>query len=127
MNNFEGLHPIMTASYNLDWLTKYKVKDVETLRTNLNADQGPADSSTFVNDVMRKIMDGQQLCWGISDKAGNLIGIVAIYDLSHPAVDVHYQVASAHQASFNAAEVKTSIDSLLAGINHQIDQWVPHL
>ncbi|MHA8110197.1 hypothetical protein ACYATP_01580 [Lactobacillaceae bacterium Melli_B4] len=126
MSTFEGLHPIMTAHYTLDWLTQFKVKDVDQLRKTLFTDQTD-DPSDFINSVMRKVMDGDQLWWAISDKQGQLIGLVVIDDLTNSQVNVNYQIIPAAQSAFNADEVKASVDSLLAGINHQVGQWKAEL
>ncbi|UQS86265.1 GNAT family N-acetyltransferase [Nicoliella spurrieriana] len=121
--NFEGLHPLMTAHYRLDWLTKAKLPAVMKLNRALGHPSSLQATSEFVNETMRKIMAGQLLCWGISNRDEQLIGLVTIKNLAEPEVVVTTKINPAFKAGFNGAEVKDSIASLLSGIHHQVGTW----
>lgn len=75
MNSFEKFHPVLTAHYTLDWLTQTPVKQVDDLFnspyfTTVSAERLPNeifDTIKGVNRIMRKVMNGSQLTWGITN------------------------------------------------------------
>ncbi|MBW1605234.1 hypothetical protein [Lactobacillus sp. Sy-1] len=123
MNHFEGLHPILTANYRLDWLTKFKLPAVTQLRAELNQPSNLEATSRWINETMRRVMGGSELCWGLGDKQGKLMGIITITNLDHDGVDVRIKTMHPFNMQFNESEVRDSIESLLHGISHHINSW----
>ena len=68
MTKFELYHPILTPHYQLNWLTQFKVKDVNTLRRRLTAHESMIETANYVNREMSTVMNDQALTWGISNK-----------------------------------------------------------
>lgn len=77
MTKFELYHPILTPHYQLNWLTQFKVKDVNTLRRRLTAHESMIETANYVNREMSTVMNDQALTWGISNKQqDDFLGIV---------------------------------------------------
>ncbi|MCH5462368.1 GNAT family N-acetyltransferase [Lactobacillus sp. LC28-10] len=77
MSKFELYHPILTPHYQLNWLTNFKVKDVNTLRRTMNPSETMIETANYINREMSTVMNDQALTWGIGDKQkDNFIGIV---------------------------------------------------
>ncbi|GAX04781.1 hypothetical protein IWT25_00074 [Secundilactobacillus pentosiphilus] len=77
MAKFELYHPILTPHYQLNWLTQFKVKDINALRQRLNIHESMIETATYVNREMSTVMNDQALTWGISNKQqDDFIGIV---------------------------------------------------
>ncbi|MFC6255133.1 GNAT family N-acetyltransferase [Secundilactobacillus hailunensis] len=84
MAKFELYHPILTPHYQLDWLTNFKVKDVNALRQTINPKESMLETANYVNREMSTIMNDQALTWGVSDKQQD--DLLAIVNLA-PADD----------------------------------------
>jgi len=77
MAKFELYHPILTPHYQLDWLTNFKVKDVNALRQISQPTESILETANYVNREMSTIMNDQALTWGVSDKQqDDLLAIV---------------------------------------------------
>lgn len=77
MSKFELYHPILTPHYQLNWLTNFKVKDVNKLRQTINPKESMIETANYINREMSTVMNDQALTWGIGDKQqDNFIGIV---------------------------------------------------
>ncbi|GAT17836.1 hypothetical protein [Secundilactobacillus silagei] len=77
MAKFELYHPILTPHYQLDWLTNFKVKDVNALRQAGHPTESMLETANYVNREMSTIMNDQALTWGVSDKQqDDLLAIV---------------------------------------------------
>lgn len=77
MAKFELYHPILTPHYQLNWLTQFKVKDINTLRQRLNAHESMIETANYVNREMSTVMNDQALTWGVSNKQqDDFLGIV---------------------------------------------------
>lgn len=106
MQNFEHYHPIYTNKFVLDWLTMSKVRDVFELRHNRHIaadsdrdiDETIVDTTGYVNNMMRLVMNNQALIWGISDKhSGEFLGMVAIWDFDHDSAMIRFEILPQHQ------------------------------
>ena len=72
MNKFELYHPILTEHFALDWLTHSKVRDIFELRhdpeiakaSDRDIDATIEDTTTYVNQMMRVVMNNEALIWG---------------------------------------------------------------
>lgn len=77
MAKFELYHPILTPHYQLNWLTQFKVKDINALRQRINPNETIIETANYINREMSTVMNDQALTWGVSDKQqDNFIGIV---------------------------------------------------
>ncbi|WP_179396143.1 GNAT family N-acetyltransferase [Lacticaseibacillus absianus] len=76
MPHFEKYHPLLSAHYQLDWLTLYRLKDVARLRQDpLQAavsgravDDSIEATARYVNRAMRLVMADESLLYGIGDR-----------------------------------------------------------
>lgn len=91
MQNFEKYHPIMSRHYTLDWLTTFKLKEIYTLRRELDvaeAQQRPIDaditvSAHFVNRAMALVMGNQALLYGVRTRQEDaLVATFGFYGFS---------------------------------------------
>lgn len=84
MAQFERYHPIMTAHYQLDWLTQFKLTDINQLRQQTNAGETVVETADYVNRQMSTVMQNEALIWGIQDKArqqfNGIIGLTQLND-----------------------------------------------
>ncbi|MCP9332553.1 N-acetyltransferase [Lentilactobacillus hilgardii] len=87
MDSFEKFHPVLTAHYTLDWLTRTQVKRVDDLFnqpnfTTVSAEKLPNqifDTVKGINHVMQRVMNTTELTWGITDSNdGSFKGIITI-------------------------------------------------
>lgn len=77
MAKFELYHPIMTPHFSLDWLTQFKVKDINALRQRAVPGESMIDTASYVNREMSTVMHDQALTWGVAEKqSANFRGIV---------------------------------------------------
>lgn len=83
MAQFERYHPIMTAHYQLDWLTQFKLTDINRLRQLSNTGETVVETANYVNRQMSTIMQNQALIWGIQDKTSQQFnGIIGLSKLT---------------------------------------------
>lgn len=89
MAKFELYHPILTPHYQLDWLTNFKVKDVNALRQISQPTESILETANYVNREMSTIMNDQALTWGVSNKQQD--DLLAIINLA--PVTAHFKKA----------------------------------
>lgn len=65
MSQFEKYHPILTAHFELDWLTQFRVNGINQLRRQNGHDESMIETAEYVNRQMSAIMKDQALIWGI--------------------------------------------------------------
>ena len=108
MKRFELYHPIMTKQFNLDWLNKFTVKEINPLRANQDvavsagrtADFDLEATVKFVQDAMRQVMNNQSLIWGIARRSTKeFLGEFSLlnYDADERAMELHYELLPAAQ------------------------------
>lgn len=68
MAKFELYHPILTPHFTLDWLTQFKVRDINVLRQQTVPGESIIDTANYVNREMSTIMHDRALTWGVGDK-----------------------------------------------------------
>lgn len=69
MAQFEKYHPILTAHYTLDWLTKARAIDVQTLDQQATSTTAALTTTAAqINQTMRLIFRDQQLIWGVTNR-----------------------------------------------------------
>lgn len=87
MTSFEKFHPVLTAHLTLDWLTQTPVKSIDDLFskptiTTAKAERMPSqilDTVKEINHIMRRVMNGKELTWGITDSnSESFVGIVSL-------------------------------------------------
>ncbi|WP_203649892.1 hypothetical protein [Secundilactobacillus yichangensis] len=84
MAKFELYHPILTPHYQLNWLTQFKVKDINALRQRINPSETMIETANYINREMSTVMNDQALTWGVSDKQQeDFIGIVSLVPVNH--------------------------------------------
>ncbi|MCK8624428.1 hypothetical protein [Apilactobacillus xinyiensis] len=82
MKSFEWLHPILTPHFKLDWLTKFKLKEVNDFQNQNNLQQSMNQSMNYINETMKNVMEMKALVWGVEEnESKNLIGIIEVNDL----------------------------------------------
>ncbi|WP_054700591.1 hypothetical protein [Secundilactobacillus odoratitofui] len=114
MAKFELYHPIQTPHYQLDWLTQFKVKDINTLRQQTQPAETIIQTANFVNRVMSTIMHDQALTWGVSFKqSGEFAGIVSLNPIEEGWTN----------AELNVSPVKTDATDLIAEIEAYMTQF----
>jgi RimJ/RimL family protein N-acetyltransferase len=90
MKTFEGLRPIITEHFYLDWLSHFKLKDVFAFQQISNPSITITITSNFINATMKDIMQRQALVWGVQDKQSQqFIGIVGLANLNHHKITVY--------------------------------------
>jgi ribosomal-protein-alanine N-acetyltransferase len=118
MNKFELYHPIFTNRLVLDWLTKSKIKSIFELRHNPTiAEQvgRPIDATieattTYVNQMMRLVMNNEALIWGITRQSDQqFLGSFAIMDFDHDqkTATLQFELLPAYQHQGYLKEVLT--------------------
>lgn len=87
MTSFEKFHPVLTAHLTLDWLTQTPVKSIDDLFskpsiTTAKAEKMPSkilDTVKEINHIMRRVMNGKELTWGITDSNSEVfVGIISL-------------------------------------------------
>ncbi|GAT18283.1 hypothetical protein IWT5_00556 [Secundilactobacillus silagincola] len=79
MAKFELYHPILTPHYQLNWLTNFKVKDINALRQTINPNESMIETATYINREMSTVMNDQALTWGVGDKQTDcFLGIITL-------------------------------------------------
>ncbi|WP_125706173.1 GNAT family N-acetyltransferase [Lacticaseibacillus daqingensis] len=76
MAHFEKYHPLLSAHYQLDWLTLYRLKDIYRLRQDVDqaalsgrtVDHSIEATAHYVNEAMRFVMADNSLLYGIGDR-----------------------------------------------------------
>lgn len=118
MNKFELYHPIFTDHFLLDWLTMSKVKDVFELRNDAviaeqsgrQIDQSIEETTKYVNNMMRLVMNNEALIWGISTKENrDFLGIFCIwnFDRDEKSVSIRFEILRDQQRKGVMQEVLT--------------------
>ncbi|WP_054659182.1 hypothetical protein [Secundilactobacillus kimchicus] len=64
MAQFEKYHPILTAHFQLDWLTQFRVNAINELRIKNGHHEGIVETADFVNRQMSQIMKLTRLFGG---------------------------------------------------------------
>lgn len=91
MQKFELYHPIYTDHFVLDWLTTSKLRDVYMLRNNAEVaaasgrdlDDTLKETTDYVNNMMRLVMNNQSLMWSVSDKESHqFLGTFCIWNFN---------------------------------------------
>ncbi|MCK8606748.1 hypothetical protein [Apilactobacillus ozensis] len=91
MQSFEWLHPILTPTFKLDWLSNFKIKDVNLLQKQSNYQTSIEQSMDYVNATMQKIMQTENLVWGIQKRKNNqLVGIIKISNLNKKTTFIEF-------------------------------------
>ena len=108
MKSFEKFHPVLTSHHTLDWLTQTPVKLVDDLYskktiTTIKAEKMPneiLDTVKNINHIMQRVMNGQELTWGMTDSNSNqFVGIISLVGFE-PPVDtgsIEFIVDQAHE------------------------------
>ncbi|MTV82040.1 hypothetical protein [Secundilactobacillus folii] len=79
MAKFERYHPIMTPHFTMDWLTQFKVKDINLLRRQTVPNETIIETAKYVNRQMSTVMHDQSLTWGVAEKQTDVFrGIVQL-------------------------------------------------
>lgn len=79
MAKFELYHPILTPHYQLNWLTNFKVKDINALRQTVNPNESMIETANYINREMSTVMNDRALTWGVGDKqTDHFLGIVTL-------------------------------------------------
>jgi ribosomal-protein-alanine N-acetyltransferase len=118
MNKFELYHPIFTDHFALDWLTHSKVLDIYKLRhdteiakhSGREIDATIEDTTTYVNQMMRLIMNNKALIWGISTKVEReFLGTFCIWDFdsSTGTASIRFEILRDQQRKGIMQEVLT--------------------
>lgn len=68
MAQFEKYHPILTAHFQLDWLTQFRVNAINAQRNASGHSESMLATADFVNRQMSEIMKDNALVWGIGDR-----------------------------------------------------------
>ncbi|GBG95236.1 hypothetical protein LFYK43_16950 [Ligilactobacillus salitolerans] len=81
--DLSNYRPVMTTSYTLDWLTRFKLKEVNFLyRTVSTVPVSMLATAKFVNQTMSQTMRGTTLRWGIKvNHSAELIGVLALTEI----------------------------------------------
>ncbi|MCL0318705.1 hypothetical protein [Apilactobacillus xinyiensis] len=91
MKSFEWLHPILTPHFKLDWLTKFKLKEVNDFQNQNNLQQSMNQSMNYINETMKNVMEMKALVWGVEEnESKNLIGIIEVNDLDDSSTCVKF-------------------------------------
>ncbi len=116
MARFEKYHPIMTAHYTLDWLTAFKVKEINALRQDAGVAQAmhrPAaahltDTVEYVSHEMLQIMSDKKLVWGIQERSNQtFLGIFVFqnFDKAANSAEVQYELLPQFQQQGIMSEI----------------------
>ncbi|WP_225048320.1 GNAT family N-acetyltransferase [Lacticaseibacillus kribbianus] len=88
MAHFEKYHPLLSAHYQLDWPTLFRLKDVHALRADATQaalsgralDATIEDTARYVNQSMQLVMGDRSLLYGIGDRAtGAFCGSICLW------------------------------------------------
>ncbi|MBF7129121.1 GNAT family N-acetyltransferase [Pediococcus pentosaceus] len=116
MNKFELYHPILTEHFALDWLTHSKVRDIFELRhdpeiakaSDRDIDATIEDTTTYVNQMMRLVMNNEALIWGITDQnTHEFLGTFCIWDFdqAQKSASVRFEILRNQQHKGIMSEV----------------------
>ncbi|WP_262315911.1 GNAT family N-acetyltransferase [Lacticaseibacillus parakribbianus] len=91
MAHFEKYHPLLSAHYQLDWLTLFRLKDVHALRADAvqaalsgrEVDTSIEATARYVNRSMQLVMGDQALLYGIGDRTtGAFLGSICLWNFN---------------------------------------------
>lgn len=137
MSQFEKYHPILTAHYAFDWLTKARSIDVLRLYQRADAAMTIQTAAEKINQTMREIFHDQKLVWGVTDRTdGHFVGQVGFDPIDTStgqatvSVDVFADTPAAvlteiyqRLVAFGTAELKlTTLTVTLTGPDSKCDQ-----
>lgn len=93
MRSFEGLRPIITKHFYMDWLTEFKLQSVINFQKQQDEHTDIISTSNFINAIMNNIMSQKALLWGVMDKqTKNFIGVAGISNLQSDSPIVYINV-----------------------------------
>ena len=82
MRSFEGLRPIITEHFYMDWLTEFKLQSVIDFQKQQDEKADIMSTSNFINAIMNDIMSQKGLLWGVMDKeTKHFVGVAGISNL----------------------------------------------
>ncbi|UQS82209.1 hypothetical protein MOO45_00500 [Bombilactobacillus folatiphilus] len=84
MPNLQIFHPIITAHFELNFLSYLPGQIIQTfLQTDI------AQTSAFINRAMQQIMRNQAITWGVlAKKSRQLIGLITIKHFDSPQLSL---------------------------------------
>lgn len=93
MRSFEGLRPIITEHFYMDWLTEFKLQSVIDFQKQQDEKADIMSTSNFINAIMNDIMSQKGLLWGVMDKeTKHFVGVAGISNLQSDAPIVYVNV-----------------------------------
>ncbi len=93
MRSFEGLRPIITEHFYMDWLTEFKLQSVIDFQKQQDEKTDIMSTSNFINAIMNDIMSQKGLLWGVMDKeTKHFVGVAGISNLQSDAPIVYVNV-----------------------------------
>ncbi|WP_220729320.1 hypothetical protein [Apilactobacillus zhangqiuensis] len=93
MRSFEGLRPIITEHFYMDWLTEFKLQSVIDFQKQQDEKADIMSTSNFINAIMNDIMSQKGLLWGVMDKnTKHFIGVAGISNLQSESPIVYVNV-----------------------------------
>ncbi|KPN80721.1 hypothetical protein RZ76_01670 [Apilactobacillus kunkeei] len=93
MRSFEGLRPIITEHFYMDWLTEFKLQSVIDFQQQQDEKADIMSTSNFINAIMNDIMSQKGLLWGVMDKeTKDFVGVAGISNLQSDAPIVYVNV-----------------------------------
>lgn len=104
MAQFEKYHPILTAHFQLDWLTRFRVNAINELRIKNGHHEGIVETADFVNRQMSQIMKANALVWGIGDReSDNFLGLFGFHpiDLTNQTGEIVLELSDKSQSAGN--------------------------
>lgn len=116
MSAFEGLRPIITEHFYLDWLSHFKLKDIFDFQKIKDSRITIAITSDFINATMKDIMQQQALVWGVQDKQNHqFIGMVGLANLSQLNITIY--------TDLNAISPSTTTEIVQRLLSLQKEYW----
>ncbi|KOY71084.1 hypothetical protein [Apilactobacillus kunkeei] len=93
MRSFEGLRPIITEHFYMDWLTEFKLQSVIDFQKQQDEKADIMSTSNFINAIMNDIMSQKGLLWGVMDKeTKHFVGVSGISNLQSDSPIVYVNV-----------------------------------
>ncbi|UQS84428.1 hypothetical protein MOO46_04010 [Apilactobacillus apisilvae] len=118
MKSFEGIHPILTNNFRLDWLTEFKLQDVIDFQKKSDPESDIASTGNFINAAMIDVMRKKALLWGIENKETHqFIGMGGIANIS--------EGDTAPTIYLNIIEIDTTLEMEILNRIHKLakDYW----
>ncbi|CAI2635226.1 hypothetical protein AKUA2003_11270 [Apilactobacillus kunkeei] len=95
MRSFEGLRPIITEHFYMDWLTEFKLQSVIDFQKQQDEQADIMSTSNFINAIMNDVMSQKGLLWGVMDKdTKQFVGVAGISNLQSDAPIVYVNVSN---------------------------------